>query len=217
MSTTLGKKIYHIIHWKRLDSVMKAGGLFCDATMSTSPTATGTIIGNEQIKGNRLTLPVNCHEGLCVGGCVPFYFCPRSVMLYVISCGNHPNLAYKGGQNPIVHLELDLNQTVQWAEQFGKKWAFTDSNAAATYVSFFKNLSDINNVPWDDVKNNSWSDPAVKEGKQSEFLVEQFCPWSLVERIGVNNRETYEEVINLLPSGSSITNPKVEIIPSWYY
>lgn len=217
MSATSGKKIYHIIHWNKLASVMKMEGLFCDAKMSTSPAPTGTIIGNENIKENRLTLPVNCHEGLCVGECVPFYFCPRSVMLYVIFRSNHPNLAYKEGQDPIVHLELDLDATVQWAEQAGKKWAFTDRNAATRYTLFFRDLSELNKVPWDHVKNNYWSEPDIKDGKQAEFLVEQFCPWSLVNRIGVKNQETYGKVINLLPSGSSITNPTVEIISSWYY
>ena len=33
-------------------------------------------------------------------------------MLYVIHCANHPELAYRGGQQPIIHLEADLHQHI---------------------------------------------------------------------------------------------------------
>ena len=73
----------------------------------------------EDIKRRRLTeLRLNSHPDLFVGDCVPFYFCPRSVMLYVISRANHPQLSYRGGQGSIVHLQADLRSTVAWA---GKK------------------------------------------------------------------------------------------------
>lgn len=38
-----------------------------------------------------------------VGDCVPFYFCPRSVMLYVIRKGVHQGLACQDGQKPSDH------------------------------------------------------------------------------------------------------------------
>ena len=76
---------------------------------------------------------MKCHAGLHVGDCVPFYFCPRSVMLYLIYQANHPELTYRGGQGPIVHLEFDLHRVVQWAEAQGLRWAFTLSNAGSYY------------------------------------------------------------------------------------
>ena len=58
---------------------------------------------------------MKCRPGLNVGDCVPFYFCPRSVMLYLIHRANHPELDYRGGQGPIVHLEADLHEAANWA------------------------------------------------------------------------------------------------------
>jgi hypothetical protein len=52
------------------------------------------------IKRRRLGLPLPCHAGDRVADYVPFYFCPRSVMLYLIHRGNHPELTYQGGQSP---------------------------------------------------------------------------------------------------------------------
>ena len=55
-------------------------------------------IGMSAIKERRLGLPVVCHPGDHVGGDVPFYFCPRSIMLFLINRANHPDLVYRGGQ-----------------------------------------------------------------------------------------------------------------------
>ena len=64
------------------------------------------------IKQRRRSLTLNSYPRLRVGECVPFYFCPRSIMLYAIFRANLPELSYRGGQVPIVHLEADLRQTV---------------------------------------------------------------------------------------------------------
>lgn len=54
-------------------------------------------------------------------------------MLYLLHMGNHPNLTYRGGQQPIIHLESDLGKAVEWAEASARRWAFTLSNAGAFY------------------------------------------------------------------------------------
>ena len=100
----------------------------CGAAASRAP---GTTIGMSHIKQRRLTYQLNSRPGLRVGDCVPFYFCPRSIMLYVIHMANSPELDYRGGQGPIVHLEADLHEAVDWAERHGRRWAFTLSNAGS--------------------------------------------------------------------------------------
>ena len=95
-----------------------------------------TVIGMDNIKRRRLNLPVSCHNGTHVGDYVPFYFCPRSIMLYVIYRANAPELQYRGGQDPIIHLEADLRTVIQWAETARHPWAFSLSNAGATYAQF---------------------------------------------------------------------------------
>lgn len=92
-------KIYHIVHVDRLQSIIAENGLLCDADMAHRPSS-GTVIGMHGIKQRRLVRSLNNHPGLRVGGCVPFYFCPRSVMLYLIHMGNHPELEYRGDRSP---------------------------------------------------------------------------------------------------------------------
>ena len=113
-------KIYHIVHVDRLASVVTDGVLWCDLE-SQRRSSPGTTIGMISIKWRRLANPMKCRPGLNVGDCVPFYFCPRSVMLYVIHRANHPELAYRDGQGTIVHLAADLLETVGWAYRHGAR------------------------------------------------------------------------------------------------
>jgi hypothetical protein len=173
-----------------------------------------------EIKLRRLNeLTLTSHPDLYVGQCVPFYFCPRSVMLYLIWQANHPNLAYRGGEGPIVHLEADLRAAVRWADENGHRWAFTLSNAGARYFEDRSSLDALHEVDWDAVAATNWAGrgiPAsVKDGKQAEFLVERHFPWHLVERIGTRSRDIAQRVSEALAGLAH--RPAVEIRRDWYY
>jgi len=131
MKPPISTKLYHIVHVDRLASIIAAGGLMCDAAVMASET-TGTTIGMNSIKQRRLQeLTLASYPDLHVGDCVPFYFCPRSIMLFIIRQANHPDLDYRGGQAPIVHLQADLHASVAWAREHRRRWAFTSSNAGS--------------------------------------------------------------------------------------
>ena len=210
-------KIYHIVHVDRLPSIIADGSLWCDAEIARRTEANadiGTTIGMNSIKQRRLTeLTLNSHPSLYVGQCVPFYFCPRSIMLYVIHCANHPELSYRGGQGPILHLEADMQQTVGWADRNQRRWAFTLSNAGAYYVEDRADLALLDELDWAAIDARDWRD--CKEGKQAEFLVEQSFPWELVSRIGVSSRQIYGQVRAALQEAHH--QPHLAIRPEWYY
>lgn len=207
-------KIYHIIHADRLGSVVADGHLWCDAHM-VEQEVMGTTIGMPHIKARRLNnrLTSYSYPDIRVGECVPFYFCPRSVMLYLIYMGNHPDLNYRGGQEPIIHLEADLRNVVDWADRVGHRWAFTTSNAASTYFEDRCDLGAIDEIDWSAVEARNWTQ--CREFKQAEFLIEQSFPWELVERIGIHPRTNYQVVANALPVGGH--RPPIEILADWYY
>jgi hypothetical protein len=207
-------KIYHITHVDNLASIVRDGALFSDAVMIArgGPDAT---IGMSTIKQRRLSLPVDCHEGTRVGEYVPFYFCPRSVMLYLIHRGNSPELAYRGGQGPIVHLESDLHEVIAWADGAGRRWAFSLSNAGARYAQFRRRSDQLDRIDWAAVAANDWQAPEIKEGKQAEFLVHGSFPWTLVARIGVASAGIRNRVLAAMEGASH--QPRVGIAPGWYY
>lgn len=214
MTIPANAKIYHIVNVDRLASIIETGALLSDSEISKAPLP-GTTIGMGSIKNRRLSLPIQCYSNATVGEFVPFYFCPRSIMLYVIYRGNNSELAYKGGQGPIVHLECDLQKVVTWANGEGRSWAFSDANAAAAYAQFFTDVQDFAKLNWNHIGATQWQDPSVKEPKQSEFLVYNKFPWSLIDRIGVQNLATFNAATNALTSATH--KPAVQIMPAWYY
>ena len=205
-------KIYHIVHIDRLESIIADGCLWCDAEMAQRALP-GTIIGMDEIKQRRRRLPLSSHDGLYVGDCVPFYFCPRSVMLYLLYMRNHIALSYRGGQEPIVHLETDLYETAAWAEQQGKRWAFTLSNAGSYTFEDYCDLKKLDEIKWNAIEARDWQE--CRQWKQAEFLVEGSFPWTLVQRIGVHSKEVCQQAIEAMRSCTH--KPCAEVKGDWYY
>ena len=219
MTVPAKPKIYHIVHIDRLSSIIADGCLWCDAEIVRRAPA-GTSIGMNNIKQRRLNkLTLTSHPDLYVGDCVPFYFCPRSIMLYLIYKANHPELTYRGGQGSIIHLQADLHASVVWAGQQGRRWAFTLSNAGASYFEDRCDLAQLNEINWHAVRTNRWGgngvDSSIKEGKQAEFLIQHNFPWHLIEYIGVSSQSVYQQVIQVLQAAKH--KPRAGIKPDWYY
>ena len=153
-------KIYHIVHVDRLTSIINDGFLYSDAKMRARPG--GTSIGMPNLKDTRLHKKLSSHEDLYVGCCVPFYFCPRSVMLYAIYCKNHAEIVYKGGQDNIVHLVASFEKTIKWSHDHHKRWAFTDMNATCSLFNDYNNFTDLHRIDWHAIETWKWKEPEVK-------------------------------------------------------
>lgn len=206
-------KIYHIIHISKLPEILAEEYLISDSEVQKK-TNVGVTIGMKEIKQRRLEeLSLSSHPGLYVGECVPFYFCPRSVMLYMFHMRNHPDIEYLGGQEPIVHLFADFHRTVEWAELRGLRWAFTNSNAGSYYFDDFADIRDLNKLDWDAINTTQWS--GRQDKKQAEFLIEKMFPWELVEGIGVYSYEWVDRINTMLREISH--KPPVRPQPGWYY
>jgi hypothetical protein len=207
-------KIYHIVHVDRLVSILADGCLWSDRVISPRQ-AGGTVIGMNGIKQRRLQLPVSCHPDRKVADFVPFYFCPRSVMLYVIHRADDPELTYRGGQGPIIHLEADLQRTIAWADENTRLWAFSLSNAGADGAPFRKRNEELNQVNWAAVAATDFRADDTKKAKQAEFLLHESFPWELVDRVGVHSHPIAEQVANEIQKVAH--KPRVKVDPDWYF
>jgi hypothetical protein len=208
-------KIYHITHVDNLHAIAESKRLLSDARLAELG-GPNEMVGMSQIKARRMT-EINleeCYPEDFVGQYVPFYFCPRSVMLYLIYMQNH-ELAYQGGQGPIVHLEADLGAVVEWAQSKDRRWAFSLSNAGAYGVEFRNDLDQLNEINWPAVVANDWRSSSVKHGKQAEFLVRNSFPWHLVERIGVHSNAIAQRAGQAIAEADH--QPNIEILREWYY
>lgn len=208
-------KIYHITHMRNLPQIVEAGVLWSDAKR-VELGLDCEIVGMSRIKNRRLgEIDVGCHPGTKVGDYVPFYFCPRSIMLYILHMGNHPDLSYEEGQAPIVHLQADLRAVVDWATRQQRRWAFSDRNAGTFYVKFFADLAQLDQVNWTAVNATDFRASHIKDGKQAEFLVYESFPWQLVEKIGVKDAKIADDVQRTIAKVAH--RPQVKIEPAWYY
>ena len=208
-------KIYHITHGKNLAGIIGDGCLWSDAEIiARGGPAAG--IGMSHIKKRRLEeLDVPCHPGTKVGQFVPFYFCPRSVMLYILHKGNNPDLNYQERQRPIVHLEADFHEVVDWANGQNRRWAFTNGNAGSRFFQSFSDSAHIDQLAWDLIPSDDFRNPEVKEAKQAEFLVFGSFPWKLVRTIGVIDEKIATRVREIVSAGNH--RPVVVVKRTWYF
>lgn len=210
-----GPSIYHITHVDNLAAIVASGSLLSDAAMIAQGGPERTI-GMSRIKRRRLDeIEVPPHPGTHVGDYVPFNFCPRSVMLYVIYCGNDPELDYRGGQEPILHLKADAQRVIRWAETAGRRWAVSMTNAGNRLAEFGAQQEDLERLEWAAIGSRDFRARAVKEAKQAEFLIHDQLPFEFIDMIGAATDQIRDRALTVLArSGVAV---KVETMPSWYY
>jgi hypothetical protein len=202
------RAIYHITHADNLAQIVLEGRLWCDA-QRIARGLSNTNIGYSHIKVRRMRHPVTVAAGGTLGNYVPFNFCPRSVMLYVVAQG-HEN--YREGQQPIVHLVSSIGTIRATA----RPWLFTDRHADLGYANQYDTPSKLDEVDWAVMPLRQWGgDTEVKEKRQAEFLVHDWCPWEAIEAIGVIDQSIAERVTAAIAGNGH--KPRVEVRRDWYY
>jgi hypothetical protein len=197
--------IYHITDVANLPSILADGGLHSDAVMAQRYT---TVIGYDHIKERRLReLRVQCCGGRFVGAFVPFYFCPRSPMLYTINRGSTRDSP--GCQATIVHLV----STVGAGIATNRAWAISNGNAGAYHTTFRSVLEALDELDWEAIWARQWQGRTNQ--KSAEFLIADFFPWSAVQAIGCHDAKTAARVMEMLGRGRS--GPSVAVEAGWYY
>jgi hypothetical protein len=197
--------IYHITDVENLPGILAEGGLQSDALIAEKNPA---VIGYSHIKERRLKeIRVACCGGRFVGEFVPFYFCPRSPMLFTINKGNTGRPA--GCQRTIVHLV----SSVQASVGLGRAWAVSDGNAGAFHTWFGSTLDALKTLDWAAIRATDWRGKTHQ--KSAEFLVAEFFPWAGIHAIGCHNNGVAKQVRELLDSQHH--RPTVTVEPTWYY
>lgn len=200
--------IYHITHVNNLRRILAEGGLQCDRSAQELKSVN---IGHMHIKERRLNRAVPLGPRGTVGDYVPFYFAPRSPMLYAINRGGVEG--YTEGQQPVIY----LCSTAETVDEAGRRWVFTEGHADMGYTDFFDDLRDLEKVDWPLMRERYWhdtnDDPDRKRRRQAEFLVHKFFPWELISYVGVYDRSVAERVSAIVDGKI----PEIGIQQGWYY
>jgi len=202
--------IYHITHFSHLGSIIREGCLRCDREAQE---LCSVRIGHAHIKSRRMKRPVPLPPGGTLGDYVPFYFAPRSPMLYAIDRGAVEG--YAGGQAEVLHLVSSVEAVVEG----GLSWLATEGHAEMGYTAVFNNLADLDKIDWKLMTERYWhdtnDDPDRKRRRQAEFLVHRLFPWGMVQAIGVHNESMRELVVR--ETADVPYRPEVRVERGWYY
>ncbi len=204
--------IFHITNVANIPSILEQGGLWCDRErLERCPNAVN--IAYQDLKERRAQKPVDVGPRGTLADYVPFYFAPRSPMLFAI----HKGLVqgYAGGQRGVVHLV----SSCEAIRDDGLRFVFTDGHAVKRFTSQFDNLDQLNEIDWPLMKATYWHDTDEdndrKRRRQAEFLVRNFVPWTLVERLVVMDGAQADSVRGQLAACEHC--PDVVVRRDYYY
>lgn len=217
-------RLFHISAINNLASILAAGQLSCKNHCQQQQIGYSNI-AHQTIQDRRATRYVPIAPNGVIHDYVPFYFAPRSPMLYAIHAGNVVGCSHT--QADILHLQT----TVADVLALGRPVVFTDRNATMGYATFDNDPANLGQVvPWHIITaapqldgfcqywQNSHARPEWSqrmEQRMAEFLVHQSVPLNVFKRIGVYNQAAHLRVQSILQH-AGLTIP-VHIMPAWYF
>jgi len=204
--------LYHISHYENLASILQRGCLSAHSNIQKE-TMHYTNIAHHGLQSRRSTTSIPVKPMGILHDYVPFYFAPRSPMLYAIKQGRVEG--FSGNQNDILYLvtRTDIMERTE------RPFVFTDGHGIMFITEFYNHMKDLNKVDWDMMKEWYWSDteedPDRKRRRQAEFLVYQFVKLEHFLGIGVRT-EKMKSFIEEMLREHSIDLP-VLVRPKFYF
>lgn len=204
--------LYHFTHVEHLPSLVDHG-LLSD-TGAQQHQLVQVDVGDQRVKERRRRRSVPVAPWGVVADYVPFYFAPRSPMMYKIHKGSVPT--YDKGCDDLVYLVTTVERLM--AEQLSL--VFTDRNAAMSVAAFTNDLAEMEHmIDWPLMRARMWhntaEEPDRMERRMAECLVHQHVPWT-----------AFTEVVTKTPACARLAGKFlamvgaevcVRVVPGWYY
>ena len=197
---------FRITHINNISHIVK-----CGIVKASSPLYDKNFqpIGDSQVINLRKSKVI---KGYHIGDYIPFYFGPRSPMLYVIQHG------YNGVQRvepeEIVYCVIKLDDLIA----DGIECLFTDGHALSFLTSFYTKdyLVNINSiVNYKDVYSSQWNlegDRDLKRRKEAELLIKDDLPAKYIKGYVVYNEKAKQTLI-----GKGIIGNLIAVMPNYYF
>jgi len=201
-------RIYRIVHIDNLPRLLEWGGDWSQ-NQATKRGLSKRPIHHTGIMDARERTQIAVEPFGVVADYVPFYFGPRSPMLYAIKKGKVEGCT---DQHEIVYIE----STAEKVAEAGLPFVFTNGHAIIGYVDHFNRLEDLEKVPWDAIQARYWNN--IEDGRckrQSEFLGRDFFPLALVDRFCVANGARLAQAEKIMQAAGAAFN--VNVCNEWYF
>ena len=234
-STPNPTPIFHMLTIENFEKVLESGYLFCRNMLQACKIECDDI-SYENIQDRRHSINIPYSFGATLHDYVPFYFAPRSPMLYTLHQQNvRPGFNQKNA--------IYLVTSAQKVSQAGLEYIFFDAHAVMAVAHCYNTLDDLDKINWRiflenpsmgnlgyncsnvlplpsycKIWNDKYDNPDYanrKAQRQAEFNVKNKVDINFFDCIVVYNIEIKEQVEKLL-SQYGISIP-VCIVKSWYY
>ncbi|MGH3189736.1 MAG: type II toxin-antitoxin system toxin DNA ADP-ribosyl transferase DarT [Streptosporangiaceae bacterium] len=203
----------HFTHVGNLSGILASGCLQADSLVGGG-SGLQVEAADLEIKARRKTIPIRLAPYGCVADYVPFYFAPRSPMLYKLAKGSVPT--YTEGQDPLIYLV----SAVEAVARAGLRCLFSDGNCAAAVTQVAGDLALLDSmVDWEVMRARMWSntaeDPDRMRRRMAEFLVHERVPVGCLAGIAVRT-EGMRERVDATLAAYGVVLP-VQVRPTWYF
>lgn len=152
------------------------------------------------------------HHGYRLSDYIPFYFGPRSPMLFVIQNGWNGVTKYDAGDLVYCAVKIDT------VTEQNMDCIFTDGHAVAAITEFYSKgrLTDLNTlVKVDDVFAKYWKDDSdldLERRKQAELLVKDEIPPQYIAGFFVYNENAKQKLIE-----KGVPDDRIYVAPDYYF
>ena len=204
--------VMHFTHVEHLATIARDGLLSDTAAQHTK--ALQVEVGNRGIKEQRRQRIVPVAPGGVVADYAPFYFAPRSPMMYAIEKGNVPT--YAGGCDELVYLVSDVQRLLD----LQLPTVFTDRNAVLGVTTFSDDPASLATlVDWPLMNERDWhntpTEPDRRERRMAECLVHDRVPWQAFHGVVVRKEVCATRASELLAAAG--VNTRIVVRPEWYF
>lgn len=200
--------LYRITHIENLPGLL-ARGYDWSPNLAKAQGIEKRAISHPDIMEKRGKAVVRVPPGGVVADYVPFYFGPKSPMLYAIKQGK---VSGYQGQREIIYLVTSAEAVADR----GLPFMFTDGHAIISYVNHYTQLGDLPKLHWNVIHADYWNN--FVDGRcqrQAEFLVKDRFPLELVQEIAVMDESMREQVANLIKPNAF--QPLIQMRRQWYF
>jgi len=173
-------------------------------------------IGNPEIIDVRSTTPVRIDGYGMIGDYVPFYFTPKSMMLFNIITGYRAPVVPKRSRNEILVIRCLITDLTKLT-----KWFFTDgqANIKDGTVKHYNRLSHLPEIDWESIQQSNFTksdgDYDRPRRYQAEFLVHSKVPLKAIESLNVYNQQAADYVNEVINENN--INLAVNIQPQYFF
>lgn len=204
--------VLHMTSIDNVEAILASGALMAKSVLDANKGFYKNI-AHQNIQDRRQLTPVLKGARGSLHDYVPFYFAPRSPMLYAIK--NSRVEGVSNNQSDIVYWVSRIEKFVNLDDPF----VFTDGHGTMSFTEFFDEIQFLDKIDWELMSSQYWHDtedePDRKRRRQAEFLIYKTCPLSLILGLVVMNDAVKMKVEKMIESTQ--LDLQVVVKPKWYF